>query len=115
MKVLLKVIVVYNLFLFGSIIIIIAHDWALYKMLDKFKIACSIRKKPTLNNCVFECFTKVSEPTSDPLIHQATHSNNWDQQQQKLSNHKPSCGQAQQDPHKPLISKKSKKPVTAEP
>ena len=32
-------------------------------------------------------------------IQLATHFNNWDQQQQRLSNPNPSCGQAPQDPH----------------
>ena len=42
------------------IIIIIALDNAPYKMLYKLKSACFIRKKPTLNKCVFKCFAKVS-------------------------------------------------------
>ena len=42
------------------IIIIIALDNAPYKMLHKLKSACLIRKKPTLNKCVFKCFAKVA-------------------------------------------------------
>ena len=32
-------------------------------MLHKLKSAYSIRKNPTLNKCVFECFAKVAGPT----------------------------------------------------
>ena len=32
-------------------------------MLHKLKSACFIRKKPTLNKCVFKCFAKVAGPT----------------------------------------------------
>ena len=42
------------------IIIIIALDNAPYKMLHKLKSACFIRKKTTLNKCVFKCFAKVA-------------------------------------------------------
>ena len=44
-------------------IIIIALDNAPYKILHKLKSACFIRKKPTLNKCIFKCFTKVAGPT----------------------------------------------------
>ena len=41
-------------------VIIIALDNAPYKMLHKLKSALLYQKKPTLNKCVFKCFTKVA-------------------------------------------------------
>ena len=66
-------------------------------MLDKLKKkSAPPSEKPTLNKCVFKIFAKVSESTDRFLtIEQATCSNNWDQQLQKLSNLILFCGQAQ--------------------
>ena len=87
------------------IIIIIALDNAPYKMLHKLKSACSIRKKQLWTSASLSVSQKSQNQPTDPSIQQATHSNNWDQQRQKLSNPNPSCSQAQQDPRERQISK----------
>ena len=73
------------------IIIIIALDNAPYKMLHKLKSACSIRKNQLWTSASSNVSQKSLDQPSDPSIQQATHSNSWDQQQQRLSNPNPSC------------------------
>ena len=71
---------------------IIALDNAPYKMLHKLKSACFIRKNQLWTSASSSVSQKSLDQPSGPSIRQATHSNSWDQQQQRLSNPNPSCG-----------------------
>ena len=74
-------------------------------MLHKLKSAYSIRKNQLWTSMSLSVSQKFRDQLTDPSIQYATHSNNWDQQRQRLSNPNPSCGQAQQDPREWQISK----------
>ena len=72
-------------------------------MLHKLKSACSITKTNS-EQVHLQVFRKSLRTNSQiPLFNRQP--NNWDQQQQRLSNPNPSCGQAPKDLRKSWISK----------
>ena len=69
------------------------------------KVRAPSEKTQLWTNASLSVLQKSRDQLSDPSIQQATHSNSWDQQQQRLSNPNPSCDQAHQDLHERRISK----------
>ena len=90
--IIIMVIAIIILIIVVIISIIIALGNAPYKMLHKLKSGYSIRKKQLWTSESSSVSQKSRDQLSDPWSQQATHSNSWDQPQQRLSFPNTTCG-----------------------